>query len=91
MTFTVDAQLIITLASVIAALTAIITFFVKIVKWVERQKLQDTEIASIKSEQTLIVYGLLACLKGLAEQGCDGPVHDAIDKIEKHLNQKAHE
>lgn len=45
----------------------------------------------INEEQTLVVYGLLACLKGLAEQGCDGPVAEAIDKIEKHINKKAHE
>lgn len=45
----------------------------------------------IQEEQTLVIYGLLACLKGLAEQGCDGPVSEAIDKIEKHINLKAHE
>lgn len=27
-----------------------------------------------QEEQTLVIYGLLACLKGLAEQGCNGPV-----------------
>lgn len=47
-------------------------------------------VKSIQEEQTLIVYGLLACLKGLGEQGCNGPVTEAIDKIEKHINQKAH-
>lgn len=46
---------------------------------------------SCHEEQTLIIYGLLACLKGLKEQGCDGPVTIAINKIEKHINQKAHE
>ena len=49
---------------------------------------KDTE--GIQEEQTLVVYGLLACLKGLAEQGCDGPVSEAIDRIEKHVNKKAH-
>lgn len=46
---------------------------------------------SCHEEQTLIIYGLLACLKGLKEQGCNGPVTEAINKIEKHINQKAHE
>lgn len=46
---------------------------------------------SCHEEQTLIIYGLLACLKGLKEQGCNGPVTEAIDKIEKHINIKAHE
>lgn len=44
----------------------------------------------VQEELQLLVYGIQACLKGLAEQGCDGPVSDAIDKIEKHINKKAH-
>ena len=40
--------------------------------------------------QTLLTYGVLACLKGLKEQGCNGPVSEAINKIEKYLNKKAH-
>lgn len=44
----------------------------------------------INAEQTLLTYGVLACLKGLKEQGCNGPVTEAINKIEKYLNQKAH-
>lgn len=61
------------------------------VKFVERQKKQDREIAAIRKEQTLICYGILACLKGLKEQGCNGPVTDALHKLEKHINQAAHE
>ena len=60
-------------------------------RFVERQKQQDREIAAIRKEQTLICYGILACLKGLKEQGCNGPVSAALDKMEKHLNQAAHE
>ena len=36
-------------------------------------------------------YGILACLRGLKEQGCDGPVTEALDKLEKHLNMAAHD
>lgn len=77
-------------ASVIAAAVLLISYFAKVVRWVDKQKKQDDEIKSIKTEQTVIVYGVLACLKGLKEQGCDGPVTDAIEKIEKHLNVEAH-
>ena len=49
---------------------------------------KDTE--GIQEEQTVVVYGLLACLKGLAAQGCNGPVSEAIARIEKHINKKAH-
>ena len=52
---------------------------------------QAGELAAIRKEQTLICYGVLACLKGLKEQGCNGPVTAALDKLEKHLSQAAHE
>ena len=51
----------------------------------------EHELSTIYEEQTILTYGILACLKGLSEQGCNGPVTEAINKIEKHLNQKAHE
>ena len=54
------------------------------------EKKTDKRFSEIYEELTLICYGLQACLKGLQEQGCDGPVADAIDKMEKHINQKAH-
>ena len=50
----------------------------------------DERLHSIQSEQTLICYGLLAALKGLKEQGCNGPVTEAINRLEKHLNVQAH-
>ena len=102
MQITLTWQTLITASAVLAAIAAIATFFAKGVRWVDRQKKQDHDIKDlrathvadmdgIKQEQTLIVYGLLACLKGLSEQGCNGPVTEAINKIEEHLNKKAHE
>lgn len=84
-------QTIITAAAVLGAAAAVIAYFAKAVRWVDRQKKQDKELAAIKEEQTVLTYGVLACLKGLKEQGCNGPVTEAISKIEDHLNQKAHE
>lgn len=102
MQFTITWQSIITLAAFIGAVIALATYFSNVVRWVDKQNKQDAEIqslkkhheddmASIKSEQTLLVYGVLACLKGLKEQGCNGPVTEAINKFEKHLNEKAHQ
>ena len=54
------------------------------------EKRADKRFSEIYEELTLICYGLQACLKGLQEQGCNGPVTDAIEKMEKHINQKAH-
>ncbi len=55
---------------------------------VREMHLADQE--AIQTEQKVMVYGLLACLKGLAEKGCNGPVSEAIVTLEKHINQKAH-
>lgn len=54
-------------------------------------KQQQEEFAAVKHELTLLTYGVLACLKGLKEQGCNGAVTETIKKIEKYLNQKAHD
>ena len=51
----------------------------------------ERELKAIRKENTLLTYGVLACLKGMAEQGCNGPVREAIDKIEKSLNLRAHD
>lgn len=102
MQITVTWQGIITASAVVGAVVALVAYFVKAVRWVDKQNEQDEEIKqlkqhheddikSLKEEQTLLVYGILACLKGLKEQGCNGPVTEAIGKYEKYLNQKAHE
>ncbi len=86
----IDAETIIQLAKVLGALGTIAGIGVTIYKFFERDKKQTERIRAIQKEQTLICYGLLACLKGLNEQGCNSPVTEALNKIEKHLNQAAH-
>lgn len=87
----IDQSTIITAASVITAITVIFSVVFAIYRWYLKQNHQDVEIKTLKKEQCLLTYGVLACLKGLKEQGCNGPVTEAIDKIEKHVNQAAHE
>lgn len=83
-------QIIITIASVITALGVIFGMIFAVYRWYLKQEKQDKDIKSIKEEQTLLTYGVLACLKGLKEQGCDGPVTTAINQIEKYINKQAH-
>ena len=85
------AQNIITAGALVGAISVLVALIVKLVHWVDRQKAQDQELQDVQSEMTLLTYGVLACLKGLKEQGCNGPVTEAVNKIEKHLNKKAHE
>lgn len=55
------------------------------------RQMHEEDIRKINKEQCLITYGLLACLKGLNEKGCNGPVTEAINKIEEHMNKQAHD
>ena len=87
----IDAKTLIELAALLTGLGVIGGAALWAVKFVDRQKKQDQELTAIRKEQTLICYGVMACLRGLKEQGCDGPVTAALDKLEKHLNQAAHE
>lgn len=87
---TINASTLIAAAAVIGAIAALLGYYNKVYGWYTRQQAQDKDIAAIKAEQTLLTYGVLACLKGMKEQGCNGPVSEAIYKIEKHINQKAH-
>ena len=86
----ITPQGLITAGAVIAALVAIFGYYNRIYKFIQQQKKQDEDIKSMKEELTILTYGVLACLKVLKEQGCNGAVSEAIDKTEKYLNQKAH-
>jgi hypothetical protein len=92
----------ITAAAGISAIVLLATYLTKIVHWVDKTKQAETDIKELRhdtedsmtdfrAEQAIIVMGILAALKGLKEQGCNGPVTEAIDKIEAHINRKAHE
>lgn len=98
----IDINTIVTVASGITAIGIIGGLLTALYRFLRRPKEQGEEIQALRAthqedikkineEQCLITYGLLACLKGLKEQGCNGPVTEAINKIEKHLNQQAHE
>mgnify|MGYP003322610796 CR=1 FL=1 len=87
---TVSWQTLITIAAVLTAVVTILGRYNKLYDWIKRQDDQDKVIKSIQNEQSILTEGILACLMGLKEQGCDGAVTTAIEKINKHLNQKAH-
>ena len=75
----------------LSGLLLLLTTYNRVYRWTLRQREQDEELRAIRKETPLLTYGVLACLKGLEEQGCDGPVHEAIDRIEKDLNLRAHD
>ena len=78
------------LLSVITALASLCGIFLTGYRFYTRQKEQDKELQAIQNELTVLCFGVRACLSGLKEQGCNGPVTQALDRLDKHLNQKAH-
>lgn len=53
--------------------------------------LLKSEVRDSKEERLILVNGVLACLKGLKEQGCNGPVTEGIKQIEEYLMKKSHD
>ena len=83
-------EIITTIAGVITAFGVIFGLVFAVYRWYLKQEKQDKDIKAIKEEQFLLTQGVLACLKGLKEQGCDGPVTTAIKQLETHINKQAH-
>lgn len=95
-------QTIITAGAVVSALVLILGILLKGHKWFLKQENQDekidkltehheADVQRIKDENCLICYALSACLDGLMQLGCNHTVPDAKAKLDKFLNQQAHE
>ena len=87
----IDTENLIHISSVITALGIIIGVLFAAFKWYSKQKNIEVKVDQQQEEMCMLTYGVLACLKGLQEQGCNGPVSEAINKIEKYINKKAHD
>ena len=85
----VTGDTIIRFATVLGALGTLGALLYRSFRWMEQQKAQQAEIEN--KEQCVICYGLLATLDGLKQLGANGNVSDAYQRLEKHLNQSAHE
>ena len=86
----VNGDTIIKLAALAGALGTLGVILYRVFCWMERQKMQDIENQNIKKEQCIICFALLATLDGLKQLGANGGVTEAHKKLEKHLNQSAH-
>lgn len=90
MQITLTWQSLLTAVAIVGAVVALANYLKKLFGWFDNQEKQDREIKSIKEEQKILTEGMLACLKGLVELGCDGVVKEEINAIETHLNKVAH-
>lgn len=81
---------IIAVTGLLVSIFTLCTIFLKIARWIDRQKEQDEELGKIRHEQTIITAGVLACLKSLVGEKDEKEVKNAIQMIENHLNEEAH-
>ena len=92
---------VITAASLLTALGVILGVLFKAHRWYLKQEHQDivlneleahhnNDVSRLKEENTLICFGLSACLDGLQQLGANHTVPLAKDKLDKYLNQQAH-
>lgn len=86
-----DTSAIINAAAMLTAAITLVSAFTAAVRWVQKQQKQDEDIASIKEENTIICYALMGCLDGLEQLGANHTVPAAKEKLDKHLNKKAHD
>lgn len=86
----IDVDTIIKASALVTALGVLGGVVVSLYKASERDRKQSEIIKEMMAEQSLICYGLRGALQGLIEQGCNGPCKDALEKLNKHLNQEAH-
>ena len=98
----VDAQTILTIGSIVTMIGALFGLTFKVHKWYLKQEQQTEDISNLRKQHTqdmkrindedaLICYSLFACLDGLQQLGANHTVPVAKDKLDKYINQRAHE
>ena len=98
----INLQTIITIGGAITAVGLMLGILFKGHKWFLKQEEQSKEVDAIKErhaedihkikeENCLICFALSACLDGLQQLGANHTVPIAKEKLDKYLNQQAHE
>ena len=99
MEITVDT--LITASKVIGALGVIAGVIIAFFKWLAKQEKQSVDIEelekkhnedlkNVQEELCVVNYAVLASLDALMQKGFNGKVTEAHDKLQKHINKKAH-
>lgn len=88
---TISVETILSVASVITAVITIGGVIFAIYRWYLRQNRDTEEIKKLKHENAIICYALSACLDGLIQLGANHDVPRVKDKLDKYINQTAHD
>lgn len=62
----------------------------RVKKLEEQAEEQANDIKESKEERLLLMRGVLACLNGLREQGCNNTVTTTIKEFNEYLQKQAH-
>lgn len=98
---TINTDIIVEIGKILGAVGVIAGVVFAFVKWILKQDKQskdikdlrnnhDEDLKDIQEELCVLNYAVLAALDALKQQGYNGGVTDARDKLEKHINNKAH-
>lgn len=98
---TINTDVIVEIGKILGAVGVIAGVVFAFVKWILKQDKQskdikdlrnnhDEDLKDIQEELCVLNYAVLAALDALKQQGYNGGVTDARDKLEKHINNKAH-
>jgi len=67
------------------------TYIISTCKFGRRIQNLEDDVEQSLEERKLVLKSLLACLKGLHEQGCNGPVTKGIEELESWLYDASHQ
>lgn len=98
---TINTEIIIEIGKIIGAVGVIAGVVFAFVKWILKQDKQskdikmlheqhDKDLKDVQEELCIVNYAVFAALDALKQQGYNGGVSEARDKLEKHINNKAH-
>ena len=83
-----------TIIAILVGLCTLIGIVFAAHRWVIAQdRLREEvkeQLAVQNVENQVLCYGLLACLDGLEQLGCNHNVTKAHEALEKHINRRAH-
>ncbi len=89
------ASIIVAIGTVVGAIIGGYKIFENIKRSDEKHEQEirkiNSKIKTMQKEQALMCYCINAILDGLKQQGCNGEVTKALKKMNKHLNNSAHE
>lgn len=94
-------EFIIELSKFIGALGIILGVICGFLKWLSKQEKQsvdiekirkqhDNDLKNVQEELCVVNYAVLASLDALMQRGFSGKVAEAHDRLQKHINKKAH-